>query len=141
MMLRTATASTVRPAPARRVAIVSRAGLRDLADSLGEGFVRIFSPPRISQDIPSTGMAQGYSRSTAKRGSRKPFADNFASTVALEQQDQQAQEDTNEAASYLGGAMQRLIGHNFVGEETEPNWKATGNSGWTGEIHSNDRDG
>ena len=141
MMLRTTTVSTVRPAPSRRFAIVPRAGLRDLADSLAEGFVRIFSPPRVSQDIPSSGVSQGYSRSSNKRESRKPFADNYAATVSAEQLEQMAQEDRNEAADYIGGAMQRVMGHNFVGDESEPDWKSTGNSGWTGEIHSKDRDG
>jgi hypothetical protein len=37
-------------------------------------------------------------------------------------------------ASYLGGAVQNVVGHNFTGDETEPPAGA-GAAGWKGDIH------
>ena len=39
-------------------------------------------------------------------------------------------------AGYLGGAVGRVLGHNFVGDETEPDWKETGRAGWSGDVHT-----
>lgn len=45
-----------------------------------------------------------------------------------------------QAASYMGEALERVVGHNFTGDETEPPAN-TGSAGWKGDIHDRKRDG
>ena len=134
----------MRPAaPSRRMAVVPRAGMvGDIARSIGDGFMRIFSPPR-DLPVPRSGLgASGYPRPASRHGARKPFADNYAAAVVpVIEEDREAAARAAREAGYLGSAISRVIGHNFVGDvETEPDWEGSG-SGWTGEIHGRDKDG
>jgi hypothetical protein len=132
----------VRPAaPSRRV-VVPRAGMvSDIAKSIGDGFMRIFSPPR-DLEVPRAGLgASGYSQPASRHGARKPFADNYAAVVVpLTEEEKQEAARLEREADYLGGALSRVMGHNFVSDETEPDWEGTG-SGWKGEIHGRGKDG
>jgi hypothetical protein len=114
----------------------------DIARSIGDGFMRIFSPPR-DLPVPRSGLgASGYPRPASRHGARKPFADNYAAAVVpVIEEDREAAARAAREAGYLGSAISRVIGHNFVGDvETEPDWEGSG-SGWTGEIHGRDKDG
>lgn len=45
-----------------------------------------------------------------------------------------------QGSSYLGEAVERVVGHNFTGDETEPPAN-TGAAGWKGDIHDRKNDG
>jgi hypothetical protein len=45
-----------------------------------------------------------------------------------------------QGSSYLGEAVERVVGHNFTGDETEPPTGA-GAAGWKGDIHDRKQDG
>lgn len=45
-----------------------------------------------------------------------------------------------QAGSYLGEAVERVVAHNFTGDETEPPTGA-GAAGWKGDIHDRKTDG
>eukprot|EP00879_Flechtneria_rotunda_P000873 GHRR01001000.1.p1 GENE.GHRR01001000.1~~GHRR01001000.1.p1 ORF type:complete len:151 (+),score=30.31 GHRR01001000.1:127-579(+) len=128
-----------RPVTLRKPVVV-RAGLRETINSIGDAFVRIFSKAK-DNNIP---RGQGFSEFRGRishHGAGRPFKDNYvAGGQAYVPQSPAAAAPEASEADYLGGAVQNLVGHNFKGDDTEPDVN-TGATGWKGDIHDRRRDG
>lgn len=119
-----------------------RAGLGELFAPI----IKIFAPPQ--DDLP-TGTSNPFTGKIKHHDGKRPFADNYVAGG----QKYSAAGDNAAAVSaeagvdgeagvmdYMGGALERVVGHNFTGDETEPN-TGTGQAGWQGDIHDRKTDG
>lgn len=113
-------------------------------DSVARDFVHIFSPPQDKiKDWKDT--ATPFS-GTMSRG-RKPFKDGYSAvssisegSSAMEAVPDETAENKESAMDYLQDATLRLMGHNFKGDQTEPE-TGCGSEGWKGSIHTREGDG
>lgn len=163
---RSATARLTRPSRGpvyTRRPVVVRAGLGDALGSIAQSFVHIFSPPKVDATVPWE-QGSGYS-GPDKRSRTGPFKDGYSSgqrqgrvaspaaepnaafTPSVEQVtnsqvaapvDAQGEEG---ALAYVGKALERVVGHNFRGDASEPEWPKSGVDGWKGDIHGRGKDG
>jgi hypothetical protein len=114
----------------------------------GQAFMKIFSPPQ-DNGVTWSGTTNAFDGRIKHHDGKRPFPDNYVaggqkySAVA-----DQAAAVTPETAEgrdadvmdYVGGALERVVGHNFTGDETEPP-TTTGSAGWKGDIHDRKTDG
>ncbi|KAI8467182.1 MAG: hypothetical protein J3K34DRAFT_523929 [Monoraphidium minutum] len=133
-----------RRTPATRLAPVrasSGGGLGEALNSVGDAFVRIFSPAK--DDAPNSNWAGTMSSYSGRvsRGGGRPFKDGFAGGAAkAAPRAAAAVTDSIEEEGYMGGALKGLMGKNFAAREDEER-PSTGSAGWQGAIHDRKRDG
>lgn len=144
--VRATPASCTRKGPccvsARARTVVVRAGLGELFAPI----IKIFAPP---QDDHPSGAGNPFTGKIKHHDGKRPFADNFvaggqkysaAADNAAAVSAEAAAEGEPGAADYVMGALERVVGHNFTGDDTEPN-TGTGQAGWKGDIHDRKTDG
>lgn len=137
-----------RTTPAARVCRVApRQAVRPVAflDTFKD-IMRVFTPG--ANNVPTKGVTS-FSGNTRPHKSSRPFSDEFGArrrtarkapgsraAVAEEMAALDAEAEANGLAEYLGGAVQRLMGHNFKGDATEQGKPpaGTGATGWKGRI-------
>lgn len=102
------------------------------------GLLRFFAPDKyIESKEDWTGTGSNF-KGKISHSPRRPFKDGFINklpkTEAGQQQvqAQQAQQEGEGALGYLNEAAERVVGHNFTGDETEPDWSKTGHKGYKG---------
>ena len=132
----------------RKPVVTVRAGLGDAMNSVGEAFMRIFSKPR--DDAPNSWTGTGTSNNFSGKidhSSRRPFQDGYQAggqkynaAVAAQAEEAPVDQQGNEVMGYVGEALERVVGHNFTGDETEPT-VGTGSAGWKGDLHDRKTDG
>jgi hypothetical protein len=127
----------VRPCGAQRQSVrplpPPRAGLGDAIKDIGASFVKIFSKPETNREDWQTTGTTGFQGNISHHGAGKPFKDGFVNKAGVAAA-AKADAEQEDQASYLGGAVQNIVGHNFTGDETEPPTGA-GAAGWKGDIH------
>lgn len=108
------------------------------------GLMRIFTPNNyIDSKEDWEGTGSGY-QGKISRG-RKPFKDGFTSQKQVKQpsksqgKQQLSSSQAPEGSSfmdYLSAAAQRVVGNNFTGDESEPDWGKLGSGarGWSGDV-------
>lgn len=128
-------AAAQRPAARRVLAPAPRAFLGDALKNVADGFMKIFSKPQstMSEDDWQSAGSTGFQGKISHHGAGRPFKDQWIgqrmAPGAGKEQAEQAK------SSYLGEAVERVVGHNFTGdEETEPP-SGAGSAGWKGDIH------
>jgi len=68
---------------------------------------------------------------------RKPFSkDGYMAPpkAQVEGMEELPKEEGEGMMDYLNTAAERVVGHNFTGEESEPDWKQLGERGWKGDV-------
>jgi hypothetical protein len=92
-------------------------------------------------DWQNTGTT-GFQGKISHHGPGKPFKDGFVNKAGVAAAAAQEAEQAEQGAtgSYLGEAVQNVVGHNFTGDDTEPPAN-TGAAGWKGDIHDRKQDG
>mmetsp|Transcript_13173 Transcript_13173/g.38308 ORF Transcript_13173/g.38308 Transcript_13173/m.38308 type:complete len:164 (-) Transcript_13173:397-888(-) len=147
-------ASTATARPSRRHVVTARAGF---LQDVGAGIARIFTPMRYENkdewkgtDTPFTGKISHH----GEAGARKPFRDGWSGVPSEANKNATRMEAVEEAVKpaaatpastesnvvdYVGGAAQRLVSHNFKGDETEP--KEWSKAGWSKDVHVRGKDG
>lgn len=108
--------------------------------------VKIFTPAQ--DDLPA-GNSNPFTGKIKHHDSvKRPFADNYmaggqkysdAQATAAATAETPAEGEAG-VMDYIGGAVERVVGHNFTGDETEPA-TGTGQAGWRGDIHDRKTDG
>lgn len=132
-------------AVAPRRAVTVRASLvGDLTDSVAKAFVTIFSPPRDTLTN-YAGTQNSFVGSPLRAQGRRPFKDGYDATarrgtaagVRSKGAAAKAEVAAPRTASYLEGALGRIISNNFTGDKaTEPSRGSTAVEGWKGRIHT-----
>lgn len=131
-MLLSHKATTVRAAPcrSRRSAVSVKAWAGDNSNPFA-GLLRIFTPNKYintKEDWENTGS--GFKGKISR--DRKPFKDGFINKLPKSEQVQE-QEKADGPLGYLNDAAERVVGHNFKGDETEPDWSKQGHKGYSGD--------
>lgn len=133
-----ARAGLARPgAVSRRPVPVVRAFQNPLAD-VAKNFLSIFSKPNDTvKDWSGTGS--GFSGKISHHGAGRPFKDGYQAGGVKKLEPAEAaaaaaEEAERAGSSYLGDAVERVVAHNFTGDETEPPAGA-GAAGWKGDTH------
>jgi len=120
--------------------------LGDAAKDIADAVVKNFSKPETTVDSWEGTGTTGFQGKISHHGRGKPFKDGFVNKKAVSAAAEQAasaeeqEQEGNDAASYMGEALERVVGHNFTGDETEPPAN-TGSAGWKGDIHDRKKDG
>ncbi|GBF89906.1 hypothetical protein Rsub_02610 [Raphidocelis subcapitata] len=135
------------PAPRRLAAPVRAGGLGEALNTIGQAFVKIFSPPK--DDAPNgnwEGTASSFSGRISHHGPGRPFKDGFAAAAGGAADAAHAASapatdlPASESADYLGGALKSVMDKNFSGKDDD-NKPTTGAEGWKGDLHGRNRDG
>lgn len=133
------------PAVSRRPVVTVRAGLGDAFNFVGQAFVKIFSPPS-DNGVSWSGTSNTFKGKISHEADR-PFKDNYvaggqkySNAAAVADAEATSGDHDNEVMDYVGGALERVVGHNFTGDESEPA-VGTGSAGWQGDLHDRKKDG
>lgn len=129
---KSAVASSRPAAPSRRM-VVPRAGL--FSD-----FLSIFSKPNVDNSVPWQQGASGFTGNIAHHGGGRPFKDGFVGKGAASSGVSAPEAGGNQAVGYVAEAVERVVAHNFTGDENEPPTN-TGAEGWKGDLHDRKTDG
>lgn len=139
-----ASRSSVQHTPSRHT-VVARAA--DTASSPFAGLLRIFTPDKyIDSKENWEGTGSGF-QGKISRG-RRPFKDGYSAGAQKQGVTQKKATPGAKAAAkpeaggngsfmdYLSAAAQRVVGNNFSGDATEPDWGklGAGSRGWSGDV-------
>jgi len=125
------TATLARPTRSRTVKVVAWKG-----DNAGpfSGLLRMFAPNSSINTKDSFPEGTGYKGNTTKK-TRRPFKDNYVARKVTKAEVEAEEKARPEGIlGYLSAAAERVVGHQFKGDATEPDWSKLGQRSIKGSI-------